>query len=147
MFLIYCIGIFIALALNVTHLRAFALRLFYAIVIVSAHYDFAPVGAHFYLECGEAQFLILIAALAIRCEAAIPIAGLALVAVLVNLLAYVNFPSHDGIWVYYYALINTIQTCQIVCLLTVSPVTIPWIRKLLNKNTRNGPWMLRLLEI
>lgn len=147
MFLAYCLGMGIALALNVTHQRAFALRLFYAAVIVSAHYYFVPDGRHFYRECGEAQFLILIAALAIRCEAALPIAGMALIAVLANLLAYVNFPSHGGIWPYYFALINTVQISQILCLLTVSPVTIPFIRKFLTNNSRKGVWMLRILEI
>lgn len=136
-----------ALALNLTHQRAFALRLFYAAVIVSAHYCFVPDGRHFYRECGEAQFLILIAAFAIRCEAALPIAGMALIAVLANLLAYGNFPSHDGVWPYYYSIINAVQVFQILCLLTVSPITIPRIRKLFNKDTRNGPWMLRILEI
>lgn len=142
----YCLGMGLALSLNVTHLRAFSLRLFYAVAIVSAHFYFVPDGRHFYAECGWAQFLILIAALSIRCEAALPIAGLAGLAVLTNLLAYLNFPSHYGIWPYYYSLINGVQVFQIACLITVSPVTIPFIRKALTRK-RSETWMLRLLEI
>lgn len=147
LFLSYCLGMGLALILNVTHQRAFALRLFYAAVIVSAHVYFQPDGRHFYADCGAAQFLILIAALSIRCEAALPIALMALVAVLLNIASYFNFPSHEGVWVIYYAGINTIQVFQILTLITVSPVTIPWIRKILNKNKGQGTWVLRLLEI
>lgn len=146
LFAAYCFGMGLALSLNVTHLRAFALRLFYAMVIVSAHFYFVPDGRHFYAQCGEAQFLILIAALAIRCEAALTIAALAACAVLLNTASYINFPSHEGVWFIYYAGINTIQVFQILCLLTVSPVTIPWIRKALSRK-KESTWVLRLLEI
>lgn len=145
MFSIYCIGMLIALGLNVTRSRPFALRLFYASIIVYAHFMFFPDGRHFYAECGIAQYLILIAAIAIRCEAAMPIAGMALVAVIANFLGYINYPSHGGIWPYYYALINTVQVFQILCLITVSPITLPWIRKFLTTKTGRQTWMLRLV--
>ena len=137
----------LALCLNVTHQRAFALRLFYAAVIVSAHYYLLPPkGVSFYADCALAQFLILIAALAIRCEAALPIAGLASCAVLLNIASFINYPNHEGVWLIYYAGMNTIQTLQIFTLLTVSPVTIPLIRKAFTKRSQRT-WMLRLLEI
>ena len=143
----YILGMGLALLLNVTHQRAFALRLFYAAVIIAAHFYFVPDGRHFYADCGAAQFLILIAALTIRCEAALPIAGLAFCAVLLNIASYLNFPSHEGVWFIYYSGINSIQVLQILCLLTVSPVTIPWIRKILNREKAGGQWMLKILEI
>jgi hypothetical protein len=146
LFTAYLLGMGLALFLNVTNQRAFALRLFYAAVIISAHFYFLPDGRHFYADCGAAQFLILIAALAIQCEAARPIALMALVAVLLNIASYINFPSHEGVWLVYYAGMNTIQVLQILCLLTVSPVTIPWIRKILSRK-KEDTWMLRLLEI
>ncbi len=146
LFLSYCIGMGLALCLNVTHQRAFALRLFYAAVIISAHFYFAPDGRHFYADCGIAQFLILSAALAIRCEAALPIAGMALVAVLLNLACYLNYPAHNVLWSMYYPGINAVQVFQILCLITVSPATIPGIRKFLSRK-KEDTWMLRLLEI
>jgi hypothetical protein len=148
LFLGYLTGMSLALLLNVTHQRAFCLRLFYAAVIISAHFYFLPTGRHFYADCGAAQFLILIAALSIRCEAALPIAGMACLAVLVNIASYLNFPAHTGVWNIYYAAINSIQVFQILCLLFVSPITIPVIRKFLtNKDKGQGTWVLRLLEI
>ena len=151
LFLGYCCAMAMGLLLNLRHQSAFALRLFYAAVIVSAHYKLAlhshELGQMFYYWCGFAQFLVMCAAIGIRCEAAMPMALLAAFAVVVNVLAFNNFPAHTGIWTWYYQLINTVEVLQMACLVIVSPVTLPWIRKILTNKRSERTWMLRLLEI
>lgn len=110
--------------------RFAALSLFYLVVIVSAHYNLVGqdgypmpklLGAWFYLGAGAAQGIILAAALFIWTRASMPIAILAYCAVIINALAFSNYPSQAGIHTYYYALINTIQVLQIASLVLLSP--------------------------
>lgn len=151
LFVGYCFGMALALVLNIRHQRAFALRLFYAAIIVWAHYAYGAhsrsLGVTFYERCGEMQLLILVAALAIRCEAAIWVGLMAGAAVALNLVFYSMYPFPASLWAIYYSCINTIQVMQIACLVLVSPTTLPWIRKVLTNKRSERTWMLRLLEI
>lgn len=109
--------------------RRFAvLSLFYMVVIVSAHYNLVGqdgypmpklLGAWFYIGAGAAQAIIMAAALFIWTRASGAIALLAYIAVVVNIMAFNNFPNHA--YTYYYALINTVQTLQISSLIIFSP--------------------------
>ena len=109
--------------------RRFAvLSLFYMVVIVSAHYNLVGqdgypmpklLGAWFYIGAGAAQAIIMAAALFIWTRASAPIALLAYIAVVVNIMAFNNFPNHA--YTYYYALINTVQVLQISSLIIFSP--------------------------
>lgn len=110
--------------------RFAALSLFYLLVIVSAHYNLVGpegypmpklLGPWFYLGAGVCQAIILAATLFIYTRASMPIALLAYIAVVVNIMAFNNFPSQAGIHNYYYALINTVQTLQIASLVFFSP--------------------------
>lgn len=111
--------------------RRFAsLTLFYAVAIISAHFvlvgqDNYPMpriwGPWFYVGAGIVQLLILQAALMIWTRASSIIALLAYCAVIVNCLAFSNYPSQAGIHNYYYALINTVQVLQIASLTLLSP--------------------------
>lgn len=107
-----------------------SLTFFYAAVIVSAHFILVGsqeypmprlLGIGFYFGAGTGQLLILAASLFIWTRASTYISLLAYCAVIINVLAYKNFPSQAGIHNYYYALINTIQVLQIAVLTLLSP--------------------------
>ena len=110
--------------------RFAALSIFYLVVIVSAHYNLVGqdnypmpslLGPWFYLGAGIAQLIILASALFLWTRASMPLALLAYCAVIVNALAFRNYPSQAGIHNYYYALINTVQVLQIASLIGFSP--------------------------
>lgn len=111
--------------------RRFAvLSLFYLLVIVSAHYNLVGqdgyplpklLGPWFYLGAGAAQGIILVSALLLWTRASMPLALLAYIAVVVNAVAFRNYPSQAGIHNYYYALINTVQVLQVASLIGFSP--------------------------
>lgn len=108
--------------------RFAALSLFYLVVIVSAHYNLVGqdgypmpklLGIWFYIGAGAAQAIIMAAALFIWTRASASIALLAYAAVVINVMAFNNFPQPP--YTYYYAAINTVQTLQIASLVFFSP--------------------------
>lgn len=134
--------------------RFAALSLFYLLVIVSAHYELVGpdgypmpklLGMWFYLGAGWAQLIILGAALFIWTRASGFISLLAYCAVIINVMAFENYPSQAGIHNYYYALINTIQVLQIASLVLLSPGAAYLYHLLTGKVTlqrKEGRWAL-----
>lgn len=128
--------------------RFFALVFFYAVMIISAHFYLVPtaklLGAGFYLGAGAAQVLIFISCLLIRTKASALIGLLAYVAVIVNAIAYGNYPSQGGIHNYYFALINTVQTLQVAGLIVLSPMSLYFIGLATGRvkvRTKEPPWI------
>lgn len=110
--------------------RFAALSLFYFVVIVSAHYNLVGpedypmpklLGPWFYVGAGVAQAIIMAAAIFLWTRASMSLALLSYCAVVINALAFSNYPSQAGIHNYYYALINSVQVLQITSLTLLSP--------------------------
>src|SRR5690348_10274716 len=124
----YVAGLIAGMLGSLKNTRYWALSFFYAVVIISAHYKLAidshSLGFIFYIGAGTAQFTILIASLALWTPASIPISLLAYAAVIINAIVGAAYPSHVGLWPYYYSLINTIQTLQIASLIVLSPASV-----------------------
>lgn len=153
LFQAYCIGMTFAALCAWGYRRAFSLRLFYALVIVVAHYALVPrshdLGRQFYEYCGFFQFLVMLFALWVGCLASLPVALLAFCACVLNVLSYYNYPAHTGIWRIYYAGINTVQTLQIASLIFLSPMSLRITRWYTRKLKRDGgrTWTLLQLEM
>ncbi len=121
----YCLGMLAGLASSLKDKRYWAFAFFYSVMIVSAHfYLLPPSGPEFYFGAGGAQLLILVATLMLYTKASWPVGFLAYCAVIINVLTFHNYPSHEGIWLYYYSLINSIQTLQITSLIIFSPASV-----------------------
>lgn len=145
----YLAGILIGMVGSLKNSRYWALSFFYFVVIISAHFKLAidshALGALFYFGAGTAQLIIMIAALALWNAASMPLSLLAYGAVVINALAFINFPYHTGIWDYYYTLINTIQTLQIASLIVLSPASVYLYRLASGRITirKELPWLSR----
>lgn len=142
----YLLGMITGIAGSLRDKRYWALSFFYAVMIVSAHfYLLPPSGPEFYFGAGGVQLLILLATLALSTKASWPVGFLAYCAVIINALTFRNYPSHEGIWLYYYSLINTIQTLQIISLITFSPASVFLFRVVTGRVSvkRNTTWLYR----
>lgn len=142
----YLMGMLAGISSSMKNRAYLGLAFFYAVMIVSAHfYLLPPTGPEFYFGAGGAQLLILFAALTIPIRASMFVGVLAYAAVIINVLTFQNYPSHDGIWTYYYALINTIQTFQIVSLVIFSPA-VGYLARILTGRTvvrKDSTWLSR----
>ena len=140
----YVAGLIAGMLGSLRNPRYWAFSFFYSIVIVTAHlmlvgspdYPMAKLwGEYFYVGAGGAQLIIMLAALALWSSPSAIIALLAYGAVVVNALCFADYPSHDGIWQYQYALINTIQVLQIASLIVLSPASIYLFRLIIARFT------------
>lgn len=144
----YLAGMIAGMLGSLRNPRYWILSFFYMVVIVSAHFklNFDPqyLGVNYYLGAGTAQLLILIACLIFWCSASLPISLLAYCAVIINAALFTNYPSHEGIFLHQYRLINTIQTLQIASLIVLSPASVYLFRHVLRITLWKGtPWLSR----
>lgn len=145
----YLAGLIAGMLGSLKNSRYWALSFFYAVVIVSAHFKLAidshSLGIVFYLGAGGAQLIVLIACICLWTAASMTISILAYGAVIINALSFVNFPSHEGIFPYYYSLINTIQTLQIASLIVLSPASVYLLRLMTGRIhlRKELPWLSR----
>lgn len=150
LFGLYCLGMSLGLGFAWGHRRALALRIFYASVILIAHFAFVPNahewGRGFYMACGLAQFSILIGCFLLSCFASTPVAVMAMAGCIINTLSYFNYPSHEGVWPVYFTAINTMQTVQVLCFVFLSPFMLKVLHLLPTRSERKKTWMLRQLH-
>lgn len=144
----YLAGLLAGMIGSLRDKRYWGLSFFYAVVIVSAHFKLNVasqyLGSDYYIGAGVAQLLIMGAALFFWSAPSMLISLLAYVAVIINGMLFANYPSHGGIWIYQYTLINTIQTLQIASLIVLSPASVYLFKPLVERLTWKGmPWLSR----
>lgn len=145
----YLAGLIAGMLGSMKNTRYWALSFFYAVVIISAHFklnaDPQFLGSNYYIGAGAAQLIIMGASLIFWSAPSMLISLLAYIAVIVNGFLFANYPSHGGIFVYQFALINTIQTLQIVSLIVLSPASVYLLRPLIARITipKGITWLSR----